>query len=81
MAEKKSSYNEKHNRYTQDYIRKKYDQIVLRLPKEGREGVITRDMIIEVAQKSGESVNSYIIEAVKRRMGADVQSSSGNQVS
>ena len=54
MAEKKSIYNERHNRYTQEYIHKKYDQIVLRLPKEGKDGVITRDIIIEVARKSGE---------------------------
>ena len=47
MAEKKSTYNERHNRYTQEYIHKKYDQIVLRLPKEGKEGVITRDIIID----------------------------------
>ena len=67
MAEKKSTYNERHNRYTQEYIHKKYDQIVLRLPKEGKDGVITRDIIIEVARKSGESVNSYIIEAVKKK--------------
>ena len=71
MAEKKSIYNERHNRYTQEYIHKKYDQIVLRLPKEGKDGVITRDIIIEVARKSGESVNSYIIEAVKKRIETD----------
>lgn len=28
-------------------------------------------MIIEVARKSGESVNSYIIEAVKKRIETD----------
>lgn len=67
MEEKKrkSSYNEKHNQYTQEYIRQNYKQLSIRLPKEGP---ITREAIAEAAEAVGESVNGYILEAVRRRM-------------
>lgn len=67
MEEKKrkSSYNEKHNQYTQEYIRQNYKQLSIRLPKEGP---LTRETIQEAAAAAGESVNGYILEAVRERM-------------
>lgn len=62
---KKSFYNEHKNQYTQEYIRQNYKQLSIRLPKEGQ---ITRETIQEAAAAAGESVNGYILEAVRRRM-------------
>ena len=66
MEEKKqSTYNEQHNKYTQEYIRQNYRQLSIRLPKEGE---VTREKIAQAAQKAGMSTNAYIVEAVRERM-------------
>ena len=62
---KKSFYNEHKNQYTQEYIRQNYKQLSIRLPKEGP---ITRETIADAASAAGESVNGYILEAVRERM-------------
>ena len=61
---KKSSYNEKHNRYTQEYIRENYKQLSIRIPKEGE---ITRENIAEAAGMIKMSTNAYILEAVREK--------------
>ena len=63
--EKKSRYNEKVNKRTQQYIKENYKQLSIRLPKEGE---ITREKIASAADMAGMSVNAYIIEAVKEKM-------------
>ena len=72
MSEKnKSRYNEKRNKYTQNFIHNKYDQLAIRLPKTGTDlsqGRITRQDIAGAAEMSGCSVNAYIIAAVKEKM-------------
>ena len=62
---KKSFYNEHKNQYTQEYIRQNYKQLSIRLPKEGP---ITRETIADAASAAGESVNGYILGAVRERM-------------
>lgn len=66
MGEKKKSvYNQRRNIYTQEYIREKYRQLSIRLPKEGE---ITREKIAEAAKDVGLSTNAYIVEAVSEKM-------------
>lgn len=65
MVEKKKAYNEKHNRYTQEYIRQNYKQLSIRLPKEGE---VTREKIAEAAKEADKSTNAYIVEAVREKM-------------
>lgn len=62
---KKTSYNQKKNVYTQKYIRDNYKQLSIRLPIKGS---ITRDSIQQAADAAGESVNVYVLEAVRQRM-------------
>ena len=61
----KSGYNQRKNEYTQQYIRENYRQLSIRLPKDGD---MTRERIAAAAAAAGESVNAYILDAVKSRM-------------
>lgn len=62
---RKSIYNQRKNEYTQEFIRKNYKQIIIRLPKEGE---VTRETITDAAAAAGMSVNAFIVEAVKEKM-------------
>ena len=64
-AKKKRGYNQRKNEYTQKYIRENYKQLSLRVPTSGD---LTRDDIARAAQEQGESVNAYILQAVRERM-------------
>ena len=65
---KKSDYTPHKIEYTQKYIREHYKQLSIRLPMEGP---VTRETIAEAATGAGESVNAYILEAVKEKMDND----------
>lgn len=65
MEEKKTGYNQKKNIYTQNYIRDNYKQISIRVQKTGD---LTRESMQSAADQAGESLNGYILEAVRRRM-------------
>lgn len=65
MEEKKTGYNQKKNIYTQNYIRDNYKQISIRVQKNGD---LTRETMQAAADEAGESLNGYILEAVRRRM-------------
>ena len=67
MAEekKRKTYNQHKNEYTQEYIRQNYDQLSIRLPKEGE---ITRGKIAEAAASIGMSTNAFIVDAVRERI-------------
>ena len=65
MAKLDSGYNEKKNKYTQQYIKENYKQLSIRLPITGE---VTREIIAAAAAEAGESVNGYIIQAVKERL-------------
>lgn len=65
---RKNYYSQKKNEYTQQYIHKNYDQLSIRLPKDGK---LTRNNLILVSQSSGLSVNSYIKTAVEEKMDRD----------
>lgn len=58
-------YDEKHNKYAQKYIKDNYDQLSLRLKKTEEP---TRETIRKAAELAGETVNTYVINAVKMRM-------------
>lgn len=62
---RKSIYNQKKNEYTQEYIRNNYRQLSIRI-REDQEP--NRDQIARAAATAGESVNEYIMEAVRQRM-------------
>lgn len=54
-----------HIKATIRYESKAYDKILLRLRKDGE---LTRDMVALAAQARGESVNEFIINAIRERM-------------
>ena len=57
-------YNEKSKKYTTDYVKEHYERILLRLKTDE----LSRDEIGSAADAAGESVNTYIVEAVRRRI-------------
>lgn len=57
-------YNEKSKKYTTDYVKEHYERILLRLKTDE----LSRDEIRSAADAEGESVNTFIVEAVRRRM-------------
>lgn len=50
---------------TTKYEHNNYDKVTLRIR---RDADLTRDRLQEAADAAGESLNAYIIEAVRRRM-------------
>lgn len=57
-------YNEKSKKYTTDYVKEHYERILLRLKTDE----LSRDEIRSAADEAGESVNTFIVEAVRRRI-------------
>mgnify|MGYP004475632357 FL=1 len=57
-------YSEKSKKYTTEYVKEHYERVLLRLKTDE----ISRDDIRSAADQAGESVNTYIVEAVRRRM-------------
>lgn len=60
MASREKKFNQ--IKYQDDYNRKNYDRISLRVPKGKKE------IIQQAAKDAGESVNEYIIKSVFERM-------------
>lgn len=60
-----AKYSESQNKATQKYIHNNYQQLSIRLRKDGE---VTRDTIAEAAAGSGLSVNAFILEAVREKM-------------
>ena len=56
------AYSKSGNKAVQQYIKKAYDQVSLRVPK-GK-----RDKILQFAESRGKSLNSYIIGLVEEDM-------------
>lgn len=63
--EKKSRYNDKVNKATQKYIKNNYDDLRIRIRKDDE---INKAVITESANKVNESVNEYVVKAVKQRI-------------
>ena len=57
-------YSEKSKKYTTDYVKDHYERILLRLKTDE----LSRDEIRSAADAAGESVNTFIVEAVRRRI-------------
>lgn len=57
-------YNEKSKKYTTDYVKEHYERILLRLKTDE----LSRDEIRSAADAAGESVNTFIVEAVRKRI-------------
>ena len=57
-------YSEKSKKYTTDYVKEHYERVLLRLKTDE----LSRDDIRSAADQVGESVNTYIVEAVRRRI-------------
>lgn len=58
-------YSEAQNRATQKYISSKYEQLSIRIRKDGE---ITRADIQAAADRAGKSVNQFILDAVKEKI-------------
>jgi uncharacterized protein (DUF1778 family) len=54
-----------HIRATTKYEAKAYDKIMLRIRKDGE---LTKDTIQMAADQAGQSLNSYILDAVQEKM-------------
>lgn len=67
MAEeqKKRGYTQAQNKATQKYIKNNYDDIRIRVRKDDE---INKAVITESANKVNESVNEYVVKAVKQRI-------------
>ena len=63
--EKKSRYNDKVNKATQKYIKNNYDDLRIRIRKDDE---INKAVITDNANKVNESVNEYVVKAVKQRI-------------
>lgn len=63
--EKKSRYNDKVNKTTQEYIKSNYETLYIRTRKDDE---INKAVITDSANKANESVNEYVIKAVKQRI-------------
>lgn len=63
--EKKSRYNDKLNKATQKYIKNNYETLYIRTRKDDE---INKAVITESANKVNESVNEYVVKAVKQRI-------------
>ena len=57
-------YSEKSKKYTTAYVKEHYERILLRLKPDE----LSRDEIRSAADAAGESVNTFIVEAVRRRI-------------
>lgn len=62
-----SVYNETHKNYTMKYNAEHYEDIRLRTTADG----LSKAAIREAANAAGESVNAYILEAVRRRIASE----------
>lgn len=60
-----AKYTEAQNKATQKYIHNSYDQVVLRIRKDGE---ITRADIQQAADQAGKSLNQFILDAIKEKM-------------
>lgn len=67
MAEekKKRGYTQAQNKATQKYIKNNYETLYIRTRKDGE---INKAVITESANKVNESVNEYVINAIKERI-------------
>ena len=54
-----------HIRATTEFEHNTYDKVTMRLR---RDADLTREKVQEAADAAGESLNSYVMEAVRRRM-------------
>ena len=54
-----------HIQATTRFESKAYDKILLRLRKDGD---LTRETISKAAERSGQSINAFILDAVKSKM-------------
>lgn len=57
-----AKYSEKQNKWTQDYIKKAYDDIKVRVPK-GR-----REVYKELAESKGTSLNKMIVDFLESEL-------------
>jgi len=60
-----AKYSEAQNKATQKYIHNSYDQISIRVRKDGD---ITRDTMQAAADQEGLSLNAYILEAIREKI-------------
>lgn len=60
-----SKYNEAHNKATQRYNAKNYDQTLIRFRKDGD---MTLEAVREAAERSGESLQGFILAAIREKM-------------
>lgn len=63
--QKKRGYTQAQNKATQKYIKNNYDDIRIRVRKDDE---INKAVITESASKVNESVNEYVVKAVKQRI-------------
>ena len=57
-----AKYSEKQNKWTQDYIKKAYDEIKVRVPKGDK------DKYKAYAEEQGKSLNQWIIDLMEKEI-------------
>lgn len=63
--QKKRGYTQAQNKATQRYVKKSYDVLTIRTRKDDE---INKAVITDNANKVNESVNEYVVKAVKQRI-------------
>jgi len=63
--QKKRGYTQAQNKATQKYIKNNYETLYIRTRKDDE---INKAVITDNANKANESVNEYVVKAVKRRI-------------
>lgn len=65
--EQKTARNKQNAASRRAYEAKAYDKLLLRVRKDGADGV-TADQIRHAAEQCGQSVNAWILEAIRDRI-------------
>lgn len=65
VDKKKREYTQAQNKATQKYIKNNYDDLRIRIRKDDE---INKAVITDSASKANESVNEYVLNAIKQRI-------------
>lgn len=60
-----AKYTQAQNKASQRYAKKAYDQTLIRFRKDGD---MTLDAVREAAERSGESLQGFILDAIREKM-------------
>lgn len=66
-AEQRTAFNRKNAESRERYNSATYDRVTLRIRKDGGDGVTLED-IRRAAERDGQSLNAFILDAIKEKI-------------